>query len=216
VELERVLGLELGVGQDAQRLEHDDGAGAVVLGARAASGRRPTRAVEVRAGNDQVGRVARDLDDDGGLVEGVAELSDGDGGVDGGDRLGGVEEPVGGFRAVAAAVVTVVEAKGVLLAWKCLLFWRKGHVLGEALEPALRVAGANLGDQRVGNGLPGGAGRVGDGPGLNGGLGVRGGEEGKDLRVLWLSASWTVVSEGWKSYSNVGDVDEVLALGGVL
>lgn len=110
VELERVLGRELGRRQHPQRLEDHDAPGPVVLGARAAGGGAAAGGVEVGADDDEVGGRAGDAGDDGLLGEGgVRELRDGDGGVGGRDGLDGVEEPGGGFDAVRAAVVAGLE-----------------------------------------------------------------------------------------------------------
>jgi len=110
VELDRVLGGVLGVGQDAQGLEDGHGSGAVVICAGGTSGRGAGGGVEMGSDGDDGAVGAGDLGDYGGLVEGVGELGDGDGRVGGRYALDFVEEPGGGLGAVGALVVAVVVA----------------------------------------------------------------------------------------------------------
>ena len=109
VELEGVLGSELGVGKNAESLENDNDAGAVVVGAGSTCGGRAAGRVVVRAHDHQVAAGAGDLGDDGGLVPRVGELGHGDLGVGRGDGHDRVVQPGAGLSAVAGLIVPVVE-----------------------------------------------------------------------------------------------------------
>lgn len=93
VELDGVLGLEARLSQDTEGLEDGDGAGTVVVGAGAAGGGGAGSGVHVGTDDDEVGLLAGNLGDDGGLVVGVGEAVDGDGGVGGTDFGDLVKEP---------------------------------------------------------------------------------------------------------------------------
>lgn len=153
VELEGVGRAEAGLGEDAEGLEDDDGAGAVVVGAGRAGGRRSGRGVVVGSDDDGAGVGAGDGGDDGGLVEGMGHAADGDGRVGRGDAADGVEEPVAGFSAGGGPVVAVVVALTLLDATLDPFHSHQVIVLlGEGAEPALGVGVAGPADQGVGLG----------------------------------------------------------------
>lgn len=146
VKLERVLGSELGVGENAESLEDDDDAGAVVVGAGPTCGGRAASRVIVRTHDNQIAAGAGDLGDDGGLVPRVGELRHGDGRIGGGDGDNGVIQPGTGLRAIAGLVVPVVE-------------------VGESEQPRLGISGRHLREKGVDLGLVRDGGRVSDGLG---------------------------------------------------
>lgn len=100
MEFHRVFGRELGGREDAQGFEEDDYTGAVVIGARAAGGGGSAGGVEMRSYDDEAGGGTGDADYNAGLVVGVGELREGDGGVGGRDGFNLIEEPSAGLSAV--------------------------------------------------------------------------------------------------------------------
>lgn len=192
VELEGVLALELVVGQDTERFHEDDNTGGVVISAGSTCGGRAGGGIIVSGNDDEVSGVSGNLDDDGGLVEGVGKLGDGDGWVDSDEADEGVVEPSTGLGAVGGPVVTVM-------------------IVGEGRHPALGLGSGDEVDEGIGLGLLAHGSRVGDGPGLEDILILIGRQGPEDLGILKELVNHSLLQAG-KGVSDSGIVLTVISV----